>query len=246
MPVKTQGVDAVKKALDILRAFSQEQPTLSLSEISKKTGYVKSTALRMLISLEESGFITANADKTYSVGSEAFRIGSLYQKTFRLEAVIRPVMRDMVNGTGESASFFRREGNQRICLFREDSAQALREHVAEGDVVALDRGAAGRVLLEFSDTNPLRPATPEMVARLPVISLGERDPDIAGVAVPILSATSGLAGALTLSGPAFRMTPERIAAMAPIVIAGGSRISAALGSTFYEAWRQESAVGAIR
>lgn len=232
--LKTKGVEAVDKALHILSLFTTESPKLTLGEISQRSGHVKSTALRLLISLQNAGLVVATPDKAYAVGPQAFRLGNLYQRSLRLEHIVRPVLRALVLRTGESGSFFRREGSMRVCLFREDSSQVLREHVPEGEAVGLDKGAPGHVLTEFAGVDGMRPATPEQLARLPVIALGERGPDIAGIAAPVFGASQGLVGALTLSGPRTRFTPQMVDEVKPVVMSAAAELTRALAGSFYD------------
>ncbi|MCS0494573.1 IclR family transcriptional regulator [Ancylobacter sp. MQZ15Z-1] len=232
--LKTKGVEAVDKALHILSLFTADTPKLSLGEISQRSGYVKSTAMRLLISLQQAGLVVMQPDKSYMVGPQTFRLGHLYQRSLRLEPVVRPVLRALVLRTGESGSFFKREGNMRVCLFREDSSQVLREHVPEGEAVGLDKGAPGHVLSEFSDVDGTRPASDAQLARLPIVSLGQRGPDIAGIAAPVFGAAQGLVGAVTLSGPRTRFTPEVIEDMRPLVLEAARELTRALAGSFYD------------
>jgi DNA-binding IclR family transcriptional regulator len=236
--LKTKGVEAVDKALHILSLFTTDAPKLSLGEISHRSGYVKSTALRLLISLQNAGLVVATPDKAYAIGPQAFRLGHLYQWNLRLEHVVRPVLRALVLRTGESGSFFRREGNMRVCLFREDSSQVLREHVPEGEAVGLDKGAPGHVLTAFTGIDGSRPATAEQISLLPVVSLGERGPDIAGIAAPVFGAGQGLVGAVTLSGPRTRFTRQSIEEMKPLVMDAAGELTRALAGSFYDRPRQ--------
>jgi DNA-binding IclR family transcriptional regulator len=230
---KTKGVEAVDKALHILSLFSDASPSLNLTEISRRSGYVKSTAMRLLTSLQQSRLVILSADKQYRVGAEALRLGALYQRNFRLESVIRPALYDLMQTTGESASFFRREGDMRVCLFREDSVQILREHVAEGEAVSLDRGAAGHILSSYTTTDGALAASDEVLASLPRMSTGERGPDITGIAAPVFAAGQGLVGALTLSGPSTRFTPEKVNEYRRLVFNKAAALSTDLGSRFY-------------
>lgn len=233
--LKTKGVEAVDKALRIFALFSAETPTLSLGEISQRSGQVKSTAMRLLISLQTAGLVRLTEDRRYTVGAQAFRLGCVYQQTFRLDRIVRPALRELVVRTGESGSFFRREGNRRICLYREDSSQVLREHVPEGEAVELDKGAAGHVLVTFDGVDGDRPATAAQLAKLPISAMGERGPDIAGISAPIFATGQGMVGALALSGPRTRFTPDRVEQMEAAVIETARSLSRELGSPFYDA-----------
>ncbi|WP_052210870.1 IclR family transcriptional regulator [Rhizobium rhizogenes] len=232
--LKTKGVEAVDKALRILTLFDSQSPVLSLHDISQRTGLVKSSTLRLLVSLQSAGLLATTPDRRYTIGIEAFRIGRVYQRTFRLDTVIRPALKKLVQATGESGSFFRREGDQRVCLFREDTNEPLREHIAEGDSVPIGRGAAGRVFLHFSDHDGMGPASHDELSLLPVMTIGERGPDIAGMSVPIFAIDQGMIGALTLSGPSTRFTEERVSAMKPLLVRAAADICYNLRSPFYE------------
>jgi len=231
--VKTKPVDAALRALKILKVFNHRAPELTLSEIALQIGMVKSTTLRMLLSLIEEGFVTVNASKRYMLGPEVYRLGCCYADSFDLEQRIRPRMKALVRSSDECVSFFLRLGDKRMCLFRENSLQVLREHVAEGDTVVLDRGAAGRVLLDFEKTSALESGSDTVKATLPYISHGERNSEIGGLAAPVFSHLKGLIGALTISGPIARLTPERIEELRPMIYATAAEISALLGARFY-------------
>lgn len=232
--LKTKGVEAVDKALRILSLFEMRNAELSLGDISQGMGLGKSSVLRLLVSLMEAGFVTVGPNKRYMIGPEAFRVGRIYQQNSNLEPVIRPVLKQMVRETGESASFFQREGRRRVCLFREDSDQLLREHVAEGDAVEIGKGAAGRVFVEYERTSGAKPASDAVLAALPVVSIGERGPGIAGLSVPIFDMDGAMIGALSLSGPSTRFTQERIQEMGPVLMHGARAIGTGLRSRFYE------------
>lgn len=231
--LKTKSVDAVVRALRILKIFDHGAPELSLAEISRRTGFVKSTCMRMLLSLAEEGLISVTPERRYTLGPEVYRLGKCYSGGFRLESHVRPVMKSLVAETNECVSFFQRVGNRRMCLFREDSEQVLREHVAEGDTVTLDRGAAGRVLMQFARVDAMQAAPAEVLADLPFVSIGERDSEIAGVSAPVFSNAAGLVGAIAISGPLSRLTPDRIAVLAPRISDAAILLSHRLGARFY-------------
>jgi DNA-binding IclR family transcriptional regulator len=236
--LKTKGVEAVDKALKILSLFEFGRPKLSLGEISAATGLAKSSILRLMISLQNSGYVNQTSDKRYTVGAETFRIGSIYQQNLNLETIVRPVLSEMVAECDESSSFFRREGQRRICVFREDANQLLREFVAEGDSAPISKGAAGTVFVWYEKIRGDEVASAPDLKRLPIISIGERTPGIAGMSVPVFSLTDGMIGALTLSGPVVRFSPEKIETMKNPLLRAGAKITRALGARFYDGFSE--------
>ncbi|MFC3674301.1 IclR family transcriptional regulator [Ferrovibrio xuzhouensis] len=232
-PAKSSGgVDAVDRAVTILRCFSDRDPSLSLAELAARTGYYKSTILRLITSLERASFLVRLPDKSFALGSELMRLGAAYQHSFRLETHVRPALKSLLGETRESASFFIRDQDMRICLFREDSAHTIRDHVREGDRLILNQGAAGHVLLRFDPAQNSELGLQAQFKDLPLFSYGERDAETAAAAVPVYAARGGrtsLAGALTISGPRTRFTPQTTPQIGKLLLEAGRNLSFALG-----------------
>jgi len=223
-----KGVDAVDRALAILQCYEERKMVLTLTEISERTGLYKSTVLRLAASLENAGFLVRHSDKTYGLGAELMRLGSIYVRSFRLEDHVRPVLQGLLHDTGESASFFRREGDHRICLFREETLHSVRDHIREGDMLSLAKGAAGHALTRFDTQQIERKEFVKRLAQLPETSSGERDKETAAVAAPVFDAT-GLAGALSVSGPITRFGTADARRMTPHLLKAARDLSARLG-----------------
>ncbi|HXP96670.1 MAG TPA: helix-turn-helix domain-containing protein [Telmatospirillum sp.] len=91
-----EGVDAVDRALSILKAFDEGCTEMRLADLSKKTGFYKSTILRLAISLENAGFLWRDDGGIFRLGPELWRLGSLYRRGFDLGRYIRPVLKRLV------------------------------------------------------------------------------------------------------------------------------------------------------
>lgn len=224
------GVNAVDRAFRILACFREHRETLALRDIAAETGLYPSTVLRLTESLVRAGMMVRLADKNFELGAESMRLGSIYRNHFDFERHVRPVLEELVAETGESASFYRREGDSRVCLYRADSLLAIRDHIREGERLPLSQGAAGHVLTGFATTGS---ASGDWRSALPVVSLGERDAETAAAAVPVFSGGEGLVGALAVSGPLNRFSAEAVAAMAPKLIRSAARLTARLGGRQY-------------
>lgn len=191
------GVDAVGRALAILKAFGAERTAMTLTEIADATDLYKSTVLRLAASLEADGFLVRGPDRLFRPGPELWRLGALYQRGLDLGEVIRPALRRLVEATGETASFYVADGDERICLYRVNSPRSVRHHLEEGQRLPIDRGAAGRVLNAYRESSD--PAGKKIRDRGFYVSIGERDPEVAAAAVPLVDVHGKLRGALSLS-----------------------------------------------
>lgn len=222
------GVAAVDRAFEILNAFRTDKPILTLAEISKSTGLYKSTILRLMGSLEKYGFIWQRADGTYQLGAGTLALAGVFQEAFDLRQYVEPVLEELVRESGESASFFIRDGDHQVCLFRLDGRQTVRDYSLRlGDRRELNRGAASTVLRTF-DGSAFRTLRRDEVA---VVSVGSVDPEMGAIGVPVFGSGHRLLGALTLSGPSTRFTDEHVARLRQIAIDAAIGLSASLGET---------------
>ncbi|WGI25206.1 helix-turn-helix domain-containing protein [Halomonas alkaliantarctica] len=186
-------VEAVERALTLLEVFNEHQPELSLTELSLATGFYKSTILRLMASLEVFGFVVRNERGIYRIGPACARLAPLAGEGLRLEGVVRPVLIALRDISGETASFYIRDGDERVCLYRENGRHEVRHHLEQGARLPLDRGAAARVLCGG-------------VSREVQVSKGEREPSLAAAAIGIFRPDGELLGALAVSGPRERLT----------------------------------------
>jgi DNA-binding IclR family transcriptional regulator len=223
MTDKTEGVAAVERALAILNAFRMDDGPLTLHEVAQRTGLYKSTILRVMQSLIRFGCLQQLPDSTYRLGHTVMRWGSVYRGSLRLDDQVVPVLNALVQSTGEGASFFQREGDVRLCLFRVDPRKMVRDHIYAGQVLPLNQGAAGRALMDV-------PGDPANWSHDRVIvTIGEREPDMAAVAAPVFGPADQVIGAIAVSGPAMRFTPEVLPAFSLAVRDAAIQLTQRLG-----------------
>lgn len=221
-------VAAVDRALAVLRVFA-DHGRPALADIARGTGLYKSTVLRLLDSLVGAGFVQRHDDGRYRLGPQIPRLAVAYEAAFSLAEQVLPVLREVVAFTGESAAFHVRQADARVCLYRVDSQQPLRDAVRQGDVLPLHRGSGGRVLLAFAGR---RGRIYEAIRRDYVAALsGDRSKDLAGVSAPVFGRNDELLGALTLTAAASRLTAVRARQLAPWLRRRAAELSRTLGAS---------------
>lgn len=228
MPKAKAGVAAVDRALSILDSFQPGVEALTLAELSERTGLYKSTILRLIESLKERAYLAQHSDGRYRIGPSALRIANLYRSSTQLRHLIMPVLESLVEKSRESASFYVREGDVRVCLYRVDSPRVIRDHIVAGNVLKLHQGAGGKVLLAFSG-EPGKEF--ERIRKSgAAASFGERDAETAAVACPVFGANESLVGALSLSGPLARFDKVAVSMMDDLLRRAAYDLSRLLGS----------------
>ena len=221
-----EGVASAERVLAVLTAFRRGDDALELTEFAGRTGLVKSTIMRLCISLERFGLVERLEDGRYRLGVEAARIGSVYQQSFAMEARIMPVLERLAAEFEETASFYIRRGNQRLCLFRVDSPHPLRMNVRPGDLRPMDNSAIAQVLSRFGTRT--QPEGPDV--GLPFFTSGTTDPHVAALATPVFGTEGRLIGALAISGPMSRLTAEQARNLGPHLQDAAARLSSELGA----------------
>lgn len=223
------GVIAVRRAMRVLEAFGMDNAQLTLAELSRRTGFHRSTVLRLARTLSADSYLVQKEDGSWRLGRSAGWLGACYQATFDVYDVVEPALRELAIQTGESASFYVREGHQRTCVVRVEGPQAVRHHIRIGAALPLDCGGPGRVILAFSG----EPGEPyeSIRQRGYQISLGERDPEVSSVSAPVFGFHWKLLGSICISGPISRLSEATLLGLAPTVVGTANQLSYAMAGT---------------
>jgi DNA-binding IclR family transcriptional regulator len=200
------GAAAVDRAVSLLAAFRTGDKALSVTELAERTRLYKSTVLRLLASLAQGRLVQKTPHGLWALGPEVARLAGLYTAAFSLEEVLLPEMHALVARTQESVAFHVRQGEQRLVLLRVDSPQMLRDHVRAGDMLPLDRGAGGRVLMAYAGAQG--PVYDRVREQGYVLLSSDRIPGLVGISAPVWGADKRVLGALTLTVPELRLKPN--------------------------------------
>lgn len=193
---------AVERALLILKCFDTGRTALSLTDLATETGFYKSTVLRLTETLEAFDYLVRDGEKVYRLGPAAGQLGAVYHSTYSLEAELMPYLQRLADETGETSAYFVLRDEMRVCLLRVNSDNPIRLHLDEGQELPITGGAGSRVLRAFrgddwGDAERVR-------ARGWAITAGEREPEVASVAVALHGVSGNFYGILTVSGPIHR------------------------------------------
>jgi DNA-binding IclR family transcriptional regulator len=217
-------VEAVERALSLLQCFEKPGEEVTLAALAQRSGFYKSTILRLTASLAYMGFIKRNTDGLFSLGAELRRLGALSNAKVGLESIVRPALMELVAKTQETASFYVRDGNERICLYRVNSPRSARHHLNEGARHSLDSGAAGLILRAYDPISEPDAETAKTRTRGWANSEGGRDPDLTAVAVPLLNRQGELLGALSVSGLRSRFKANELLLARTLLIQVAARL----------------------
>lgn len=198
--------------------------TLSLTAAAARADMPTSTALRHLRVLTGRGYLTKNDAGTYSVGTSFLRLAlaSLQSGPYaRLIAAAQPGLERLVEATEESAYLAVRDGDEAVYIATVESRRAIRHVGWVGRSVPIDGTAVGQALRSAPAEPGSRPDS--------VFNTGAIESDVTAVCAPV-HGSSGPVAALSVLGPADRLTGRRLEAADAAVVEASMATSSALAA----------------
>ncbi|GAA2080281.1 IclR family transcriptional regulator [Actinomadura alba] len=249
------GVQAIDRAVSILRCFGPRTPELGISEIARLTGLSTSTAHRLLSAMQQNRLVRQTAHRRYALGPLFVQLARSGAVPTTLRDLALGPMRQLRDLTDETVGLHELlPSGDRAVIDQVESHQALRRTYTEiGEPIPLPYGAPGKALLAFvpdavreralatpiqqitpatiTDADALRAQLEQVRASGYAMSFSERTPGIRTVAAPIFDHTDRVIACLSLSGPETRMPRDRMDELAAEVMGTAWTVSEALGAT---------------
>jgi IclR family acetate operon transcriptional repressor len=209
----------VDRALALLAEVCAED-SIGLSECARRADLPASTALRLLRTLEGSGFVTRDEEGSFRAGSRLIQLGALALGRQSLVRLAEPVLDRLVGATGESAYLsIAGAGDTAIYVAMVEGTHAVRHTSWVGRSFPVANLAVGRVL---------RNDVPETGY---VAERDRSEPDVTAIVAPILRPGGGVAAAISLLGPTYRIDIQRLHRYGAILAGEAGTLSGYLGST---------------
>jgi IclR family transcriptional regulator, acetate operon repressor len=226
---------------------------MTLSEIASELDQSPATAYRVLVTLQARAIVEQDAvQQTWHVGAGAFRIGSAFLRRTSIVERARPVMRALMEATGETANLGVEQGDMVLFVSQVETHESIRAFFPPGTRSPMHASGIGKALLaqypepriraiaarglaRFTDrtrtgAEALLADLAETAARGYAVDDEEKNDGMRCVAAPIFNATGEAIAGISISGPSARVTPSRIPAIGTEVRLAADRLSAALGA----------------
>lgn len=239
---------SVSTALALVGALAETGPQ-GLSELARRLNMSKATALRLLRTLQESGWATQEQAPSlaWSLTPHFAWLGRGISMDTTLREVALESMNRLQLQTKETVHLVAQEAGHLVLIERLDSPHELRAFFALGTVIPYHAAATGMAFLSALPDDeidnilegPLPASTPlTLTGRREVLdqvsqirkhgfSLNTSGlvQDISSVGAPLVGSQDLPVGALSVSGPSSRMTPERCLEIAPLVVEAAAEVS---------------------
>jgi IclR family KDG regulon transcriptional repressor len=244
----------VKKAMDVLDCLGDSDAPMSASEIGRKLGMSRSTVYRLLATLSAGGYVTRDRDRAeeYRLGFKILELASRLLDSVELRQQARPFLRELRDLANETVHLAVMDRGQSSYIEKVECSQAVRMHSTIGRRGFAHCTALGKAMLAFMPADEVERILEEhgLPARTPntitdrtallhelerirgqgyAIDDIENEEGIRCVGAPILDYRGQPVAALSVSGPAFRMTLARARELSVPVKATAQKISRQLG-----------------
>jgi IclR family acetate operon transcriptional repressor len=243
---RLRPVKALLRALDLLDVLAASEQPLTVAEIATRTGTSRTAAYNVIATFEIRGLLRRDSHHRYSLGWGLLELGERARAHSDLSDAAQPIVEELAEDTGETVLLGVLDQGSVIYVGKAESRRSVRMVEAPGRRLPLHESASGLVLLAhappaFRDRylaqSGLPPrlleTTTEIRMRGHATSVQDLDPDLTSASVPVHGPYGEPVAALTVAGPASRLTRERVEEFLPQILGAAAAVTKALSGSVH-------------
>ena len=143
---RTDFVQSLDRGLAVIRCFSSEHPSLTLSEVAERTGLTRAAARRFLLTLQELGYV-GSSGRQFSLRPRVLALGYAYLSSFSVSQIAQPHLEDLTEELHESCSVSVLDGDDIVYVARASANRIMTIALTVGTRLPPYPTSMGRVLL---------------------------------------------------------------------------------------------------
>ncbi len=236
-------IQSLARGLKILDMLGQAEDGIGITEVAEKLGIDKGSASRLLSTLAHYGYAEKDADtRRYHLGPMVVNLSRIMLQRYPLRETAKPFLRQLMEKTGECAHLAVAAQGKVLYIDQVESPATLRVNAQVGKIAPMHCTALGKALLAFGNCEiqePLEIFTARTITDPALLRLHleqtrkqgyavddeEYDYGVRCIAVPVFDFREKVVGSIGISGPAARMSLEKLPALAKSVIEIGQSLS---------------------
>ncbi|MFK7792653.1 MAG: HTH-type transcriptional regulator BhcR [Devosiaceae bacterium] len=247
-------IKSLDRAMEVFEYLSEARGK-TLSAIASEMGQSPATVYRILVTLEGRGLVEFDAhEQHWHVGARAFVIGARFLQRSSLVDRARPIMRKLMERTGETANLGTERNGFVLFLGQVETHASIRAFFPPGTLSPLHASGIGKALLaqmdedrlvrnlgarpletftEFTITNgeALREDLAKARARGYAIDGEEKNLGLRCIAAPVFDMTHEAVAGLSVSGPTSRVGHDQVDMLSHAVVEAAAELSQAIGGS---------------
>ena len=250
------GAQALSKGLSLLALVAEAPHPPTFGDLGRYSGMPKSTLHRIVQTLIDFRLVRFDeSTQTYRLGTRLFEMAHKVWSEFDLRSAAEPELLRLRELAQETTRLGVLDDNDVLIIDQRDHVQAMRMANGVGSRLSVGASSIGKALIAYRppdelqrylNSASLKAFTPNSILNLSemqreldlikargyAVSVEESSLGVSGVAAPILDHRGEAIGAVSISGPSFRLPLDRLHALGRDVIEAARRISGNVGETF--------------
>ena len=238
---------AVQRTLAVFDCFALGRTSLTLQEIANRVGLPKSTAFRLVHSLDRAGYLVRLDNQEFCLSLRFTRLAGLVKSTLNIREIARPVMIELARRSNETVTLNTVSGRDRVCVDVIDTPAPLMSVAKPGEHQRLASGSTAKALMAYLPRKEQRGVVAhaakasgkkraEIMRELELIrrngyssTHGERVLGLSAMSAPIWDSKDEAHYCITITGPTVRLK-LREKEFIKLVVAAAYDISRRLGA----------------
>lgn len=248
-----QTVQSLDRAIDIIEKLVESKQGLGVTQISDSTGLHKSTVYRLLSTLNYRGFVKKDTENNkYTIGLKLFEIGSKVLNNLDLRTESKPYLMDLMNRTGETIHLGVMNNYEVVYIDKVEGTETIGMTSKIGRRVPAHCTSLGKTILAYSneeyvdellekkglprytaqtivEPQKLKEHLKEIKKKGYAVDDEEQELGIRCIAAPIFNYNGEVMASFSISGPASRMSEERVENLSNLITRFADKISSEFG-----------------
>lgn len=250
-------IKSLDRAMEVFEFLSEAQGK-TLSTLAAQMGQSPATVYRILVTLEGRGLVEFDADEqVWHIGAQAFVIGARFLRRSSLVDRARPILRKLMEQTGETANLGTERNGFVLFLGQVETHASIRAFFPPGTLSPMHASGIGKALLAhmdedrlsrlldgrgrttpvlepfteytITDAGTLRADLAETRRRGYAIDGEEKNLGMRCIAAPVFDMTQEAVAGISVSGPTSRVGEDQIEFLSNAVMQAASDLSLAIG-----------------
>ena len=244
----SESIRAVERALDVLMCFTSQTPELTMTQISELVGLNKSTVHRLLATLEGKRFVERNPETgVYKLGIRLVQMAFLTMEHNDLRRLAAPFLHSLCDQYHENVNLSVLDDTDVVYVDVIESSQRVKLAASSGQRLPAFCTASGKAILAFVPEENVKRILERGVSRYTqntilsqkaffeniqearergfALSEQEFEEGINAIAAPIFNSKSKPIASVSIAGPAYRLTRERMLEIGPDLVAAANNIA---------------------
>jgi IclR family transcriptional regulator, KDG regulon repressor len=251
-PIELGLSQTVLKALDVLECIAFAERPLSAADVAKLCKLSRPTAYRLICTLVTRGYVAEEDDSHYRLGTQALSLSQNVLDSLDLPEFAQPYLRGLSDITNETAYLSILDDDEILYVGKAESSQSLRTNTKIGSRNMLHCTSMGKAILAFlpendrvklvkrlklvnntattiTNPNALLEELAAIRAQQFSIDNEESEDGVRCVGAPIFDRSGRVFAAISVSGPAYRLSTARLVALSSLVMDTARTISSRFG-----------------